>query len=85
MNNKITIISRPGCFYCAHALKILEVSTSVDWGELIIDKDISRDTVITEYPHNQKLPIVLLNDELLGEGTYADLLDFIYPPLERKG
>jgi len=47
---------------------------------IVIGEDISRDEVISKYPEQKKVPIIIVNDNVLG--GYAELIDYMNPPLD---
>ncbi len=74
----ITLYTREGCYYCNEAKKSL-AETGKTFKEIIIGKDVTRDEVIMKFPDQKVLPIVVVNEEVIG--TYANLLDYLYPAL----
>lgn len=78
---KIVLITRDDCFYCASAKSILTINEKT-YTEHRIGVDMTRDDVLRLYPDYHVLPIVIVDDVVLG--GYEDLLDYLYPPLMRK-
>lgn len=74
--NKIKLYTRDTCFYCNEAKKLLR-SAGKEFEEIQIGRDIERGDVLMAFPHHRVLPIVLVNEEVIG--SYAELLDYIYP------
>lgn len=67
---QIDIITRDDCKFCVLAKKLLE-EKHMDYTEIKIGRDISRDTVIETYKHNFSeekvtVPIILIDKAFLG-------------------
>ena len=77
---KYTLITRDDCPYCTQA-KTLLADNEISYSELKIGVDLTRDDVLTNYPDQNVLPIVIHEEEVLG--GYLDLLDHMFPPLNR--
>lgn len=76
---KIELITREDCTYCEQAKKLLK-ERNLEYTELHLGLDILREDVKEKYPSQKLLPVVLIDDELLG--GYIELLDYLNPPLE---
>ena len=77
-NSRITIITRESCVYCDNVKKLLG-DNGYTYTEQEIGKNIDREFVLWQYPTQKMLPIVVVNDELVG--GYIELLDLIHPPM----
>ena len=75
----ITLITRPECNYCDNAKTIL-TRRGYTYTEKLIGHDIQRETVLEMYPTQNLLPVVLIDEQLLG--GYTDLLDWLNPALD---
>jgi glutaredoxin len=85
---RILLYTRSDCFYCDHIKKILD-SQNMEYHEIDLDKN----DVIEEVKRmceennvaNRQLPIFIAEKDghkLIG--SYLELLDFVFPPLEIK-
>ncbi len=77
--NEVKIITREDCSYCDNAKALLR-SKNIEYEELHLGLDITREDVLEKYPTQKLLPVVLIEDELIG--GYIELLDWLNPPLE---
>jgi len=78
MEKKFKLITRESCSYCDNAKNILQ-QQNYDYEELLIGKDIERDAVLETWPTQKMLPIVLVDDRLIG--GYIELVDYLHPPM----
>ena len=79
MTDKIIMITKYSCAYCEQAQRMLQQRGLV-YDVLVINKDIARDDVVSKYPEQKKVPIILINDNVIG--GYSDLMDYLNPPLD---
>lgn len=75
----VELITRKDCLYCNMAKEVLR-ENGIAYVEHTIGENISRDEVIAKYPDNKVLPIVIIDENVVG--TYAELLDYIFPAKE---
>ena len=61
----ITIITKSNCPACVKAKNLL-LDRSLDYKELVIGTDITREEVIEKYPGHKTVPILLINDKAVG-------------------
>jgi hypothetical protein len=46
----------------------------------VVDQDLTRDELISQFPDQKKLPIILLDGQMIG--GYEELLDHLNPALK---
>jgi len=68
------VISRPGCIRCDQSKALLQ-RYKISFKELIIDKDIPRNDVLTKHPNIKMLPIIEKESKYFG--GYEELLLYI--------
>lgn len=68
-----TLYTRKDCRFC-DAAKIVLKGDNLQFTEMVIDKDITREEVQQLYPGASLLPIVVYDGAYIG--SYNDLLDF---------
>ncbi len=73
------VYTKSGCGYCKRAKDLIE-HNSISYQELEIGRDITREEIISKFPHRKELPIITEDDGRLI-GGYADLIDYLNPPL----
>ena len=78
---KIEIFSRKGCIYCNQTKTFLE-DKNLPFVEYIIDQDVTRDEVIERFPHQKMVPIIVIDDVLIG--SWSEMLDYFYPPMKEQ-
>lgn len=78
VGDSIKIITRDECTYCHQAMKLLK-SRDIPFEELHIGLDVTREYVLESYPTQKLLPVVLVNDELVG--GYTELVEYLRRPL----
>lgn len=69
----IYVYTRDGCGYCKLAKELLE-DRKIEYTELKIDHNITRDEVISKFPNVKTLPIILEDEKMIG--TWGDLVDW---------
>ena len=62
---QITLYTRPQCKTCNDTKSFLKTK-NIDYTEVIIDKDVARDDVLTKAPNAKMLPVVFLDDIYIG-------------------
>lgn len=67
-----TVITLPNCGYCTRAKNLL-TQKGIKYQELLIGRDIDRDTVKSQYPQIQTVPIIT-NDQGKFIGGYDQLV-----------
>lgn len=77
--SKITLITRDNCVYCVAAKQRLQ-DRGLEFTEQYIGRDIQREEVLENYPTQKLLPVVLIDDKLIG--GFEELDDWLNPPLE---
>jgi len=68
----VVLITRDECTYCDNA-KALLIMNNIKFTEYHMGLDYTREEVLEKYPTQKTLPIVLINDELIG--GYTELFD----------
>lgn len=76
-----TLVTRADCLYCNQAKALLS-EKNLAFDEMQIGKDITREEVLERYPGQKVVPIVIKDGVVLG--SWSELLDDIYPPLETR-
>lgn len=63
----ITVYTRevPPCAFCTRAKTLLKVH-NLPFTEVVIGQDITREEVMAKFPTIKTLPIIVINDELIG-------------------
>ena len=61
----IELYTREGCVHCQRAKSLLQ-SKNIVYNEHMIDKDVSVDFVRGKFPNNRSLPIVVVNERVIG-------------------
>ena len=61
----ITIYSKTDCKFCTMA-KTLLASFNKDYTEILLDRDIDRDTLISKFPTAKTFPIIVVDGEWIG-------------------
>jgi glutaredoxin 3 len=79
MADTITLITKDKCPYCEQA-KLMLQQRGIEYCVLKIGEDITRDAVISNWPEQKMVPIVIVNADVIG--GYSDLLDYLNPPLD---
>ena len=77
--SKIDLITRDGCYACIQAENLLKMH-NMSYSQRVIGEDITRDEVLEQFPDRKYLPIVLIDDKVIG--GYEELLDTMFPALE---
>lgn len=65
-----TLYTRTNCLFCRQAKDLLR-QKHLSFNEMIIDHDITREEVIEKFPNRKVLPIILVDDVVVG--GYTDL------------
>jgi glutaredoxin len=68
----VVLITRDECTYCDNAKALLKMN-NIKFTEYYMGLDYTREEVLEKYPTQKTLPIVLINDELIG--GYTELFD----------
>lgn len=68
----VILITRDECAYCDNAKALLKMN-NIKFTEYYMGLDYTREEVLEKYPTQKTLPIVLINDELIG--GYTELFD----------
>ena len=68
----VVLITRDECVYCDNAKALLKMN-NIKFTEYHMGLDYTREEVLEKYPTQKTLPIVLINDELIG--GYTELFD----------
>lgn len=76
---KIELYTKTGCFYCNQAKTLLKEHNH-QYDEFIVGETIDRDEVISRFPNQRTLPIVVIDGELIG--SWSELLDWKFPPMK---
>lgn len=63
--SEILIYSKDNCHYCTQA-KILLQSKKIDFREVIIGKDITREEFLEEYPSVRSVPYIIIDGKAIG-------------------
>ena len=71
---KIQLITRDMCNYCDNA-KVLLQQNGYLFTEKLIGHDIAREEVLHSYPSQKQLPIVVIDDQLIG--GYSELYKWV--------
>jgi len=78
---KIEIYSRKGCVYC-NQTKTFLADKNLPYREYIIDQDITRDEVIERFPNQKVVPIIAIDDVVIG--SWSEMLDYFFPPMKTE-
>lgn len=65
-----TLYTRTNCLYCRQSKDLLRTK-QLPFDEKIIDHDITREEVIAKFPDRKVLPIILVDETIIG--GYNDL------------
>ena len=76
----IEIYTRTDCDFCVKAKDLL-MNNNLNYKEYIIGEDIDREVVVTKFPNVKLLPVIAIDGKYVG--GYAELLDTIYPSMEK--
>jgi glutaredoxin len=60
----ITVYSKPDCPHCVRAKQLLS-EYKFEYTELMIGKDVTRETVIEKFPGVKMVPIIIIGDNRL--------------------
>jgi glutaredoxin len=61
----IVIYSKPGCNYCVASKKLLK-EKNINFQELQIGKDISRNDFLELFPTAKTVPVITVDEEWIG-------------------
>ena len=64
----ITIYSKPDCIFCSRAKDYMH-KHNIEYKEFLMGRDISRDQILEQFPQMRTMPIIFLDDKLLGGYT----------------
>lgn len=71
---KIEVYTRDGCPHCVDIKQFLS-NRKVGYTEFKIGSNISRDEVISKFPDVKSLPIVTLEDDIIGSSELKSLVN----------
>lgn len=73
---KIVVYTKPGCSYCTKAKELLN-SKNFIFNEIVVGPEghISRDSFISSFPDVKTLPLIKINDDVVG--GYNDLVTWM--------
>ena len=63
--NNVVIITKNNCIYCNKAKQFFKMN-DIDFCEKEIETDISREDVFRLYPNQKTIPIIIVNEEMIG-------------------
>jgi glutaredoxin len=69
-----TIYTKEDCNYCDNLKKLLDVQ-KIEWHDIQIGRDISRDDFLKTFPEVKKVPLVIDGDKLIG--GYNDMVEVL--------
>lgn len=72
--DRVVIYSRDNCAYCAYAKNLLE-SRGIDYMELKLGVDFSRETLVENYPTAKTFPVITVDGFYIG--GYSQLAERI--------
>lgn len=67
----IVVISKDNCGYCLRAKALLE-KLNISYTERKVGVDISRDEIVEKYPIMKTVPIITVDDKLIGGFTQLE-------------
>ena len=62
---KVEVYSKDACPYCVKAINLLE-TTDLDYKEYKLNKDFTRDEILTKFPDAKTFPIITLDNDWIG-------------------
>ena len=65
---KVTIYTKHDCFYCSQA-KVLLASKNIQFTELKLNEDFSRDNILEMFPNAKTFPVVVVDGFNIGGFT----------------
>jgi glutaredoxin len=65
---KVTIYTKHDCFYCSQA-KVLLASKNIQFTELKLNEDFSRDNILKMFPSAKTFPVVVVDGFNIGGFT----------------
>lgn len=71
----ITLYTRPSCSECVKAKNLLK-DNQISFKEIEIDKDISRDELLEQFPSAKVLPLIVLTHKAIFNG-YPGLVEYL--------
>lgn len=72
---KTIIYSKKICSYCANAKALLE-NYNVDYEEIIIGEDITRENFINTFPNIKSVPFIIIDDVRIG--GFSELKEWVF-------
>lgn len=66
--SKIVIYSKPDCPWCTKA-KVYFAKHNLVYTEFMLGSDITREEIIEQFPQMKTMPIILIDDKLVGGYT----------------
>ena len=70
----VEIITKEECSHCDNA-KALMRSKKIEYTEYYLGLDYTREQILETYPSQKTLPIILIDNELIG--GYNDLVEYL--------
>lgn len=61
----IIIYSKDNCTFCVQAKKLLDIK-GLEYEEIKIGYDISREDFISKFPYIKTVPLIFIDDEKIG-------------------
>ena len=71
---KVAIYSKESCPFCVKAMDLLK-TTDLEYKELKLDRDFSRDEILEQFPDARTFPIVTLDNMWIG--GYDQLVEVV--------
>lgn len=69
----ITIYSKPDCSFCVKAKAYMD-KHHISYNEILMGRDITREEVIEKFPLIRTMPIILLDDKIIG--GYTQMVEY---------
>lgn len=70
----IEIYTRDGCSHCIEIKQFLS-SRNVDYIEMKIGKDVDREEVLSKFPDQKSLPIIVLCGDVVGHSELKFMIE----------
>lgn len=70
----INIYTRDGCPHCTEIKQFLK-NRNVDYNEFKIGVDVQREQVLEKFPDQKTLPIITLNEDIIGSPELKMLIE----------
>ena len=65
---KVTLYTKQECFYCSQA-KVLLASKNIQFQEMKLDEDISRENLLEMFPSAKSFPVIVVDGFNIGGFT----------------